>query len=223
MTDIEDIEEVVSEVEDTEDEEDELGEDFDKINKVIDNDEELEYEANSDVEEIDIDDVEQNNLSNKKSKKYKSNSDEEDDSNYDTDDDNNTDNNYDDDGDDEKYLQKLENKDIILENHRETLSVNYNAINELCNILRNGDGQIDDPHHRTIPILSKYEKTKIIGIRAKQLNNGATAFVNVAEHIIDGLIIAQQELREKKVPFIIKRPVANSHFEYWRLHDLEIL
>ena len=34
--------------------------------------------------------------------------------------------------------------------------------------------------------------------------------------------MALEELRQKKIPFIIKRPVAN-HFEYWKLDDLHIL
>ena len=127
------------------------------------------------------------------------------------------------DDEDEDYLQKLKDKDHILENHRETLSVNYNTINELCKIIRNEDGVIDDPRHLTVPILSKYERTKIIGVRAKQLNNGAISFVNVPENIMDGLIIAEQELREKKIPFIVKRPIGNMKFEYWKLQDLEVL
>lgn len=127
------------------------------------------------------------------------------------------------DDEDEDYLQKLKDKDYILENHRETLSINYNTINELCKIIRNQDGVIDDPRHLTVPILSKYERTKIIGVRAKQLNNGAIPFVNVPENIMDGLIIAEQELREKKIPFIIKRPIGNMNFEYWKLQDLEVL
>ena len=31
------------------------------------------------------------------------------------------------------------------------------------------------------------------------------------------------ELQEKKLPFIIKRPISNNKFEYWKLEDLEII
>ena len=41
--------------------------------------------------------------------------------------------------------------------------------------------------------------------------------------IIDGYIIAERELLEKKIPFIIKRPISNNKFEYWKLEDLEIV
>jgi hypothetical protein len=32
-----------------------------------------------------------------------------------------------------------------------------------------------------------------------------------------------KELEEKKMPFIIKRPMPNGGCEYWKLSDLEIL
>ena len=31
------------------------------------------------------------------------------------------------------------------------------------------------------------------------------------------------ELKEKKIPFIIQRPLPNGNAEYWALEDLEIL
>ena len=136
-----------------------------------------------------------------------------------------SDNDEDDDDDDEDddYLQKLENKDFIIENHPEILNINYNAINKLCTVVRDDDNNIIDPQHKTVPILTKYEKTRILGVRSKQLNNGAQPFISVNENIIDGLIIANLELQEKKIPYIIKRPISGNNFEYWKLEDLEII
>ena len=71
--------------------------------------------------------------------------------------------------------------------------------------------------------LTKYEQTRILGMRAKQINNGSDVFVTVSDEIIDGFLIAEQELKEKKIPFIIRRPIPNGGSEYWRLEDLEIL
>ena len=31
------------------------------------------------------------------------------------------------------------------------------------------------------------------------------------------------ELNEKKIPFIIRRPLPNNSSEYWKLQDLEII
>jgi DNA-directed RNA polymerase I, II, and III subunit RPABC2 len=80
-----------------------------------------------------------------------------------------------------------------------------------------------DSNHRTYPFLTNYEKTKIIGLRANQLSKGAAPFINVPEYITDVRDIARLELEQKRLPFIIKRPLPNGKFEYWRLIDLLIL
>ena len=45
----------------------------------------------------------------------------------------------------------------------------------------------------------------------------------VDDNIIDGFVIAKMELDEKKLPFIIRRPMPNGSSEYWKLSDLEII
>ena len=45
----------------------------------------------------------------------------------------------------------------------------------------------------------------------------------IDDNIIDGYLIALKEFEQKKVPFIIKRPLPNGGCEYWKLPDLEIL
>ncbi len=79
---------------------------------------------------------------------------------------------------------------------------------------------IFDKHHKTYPFLTKYEYTRIIGFRANQLSQGAQAFINVPEHVSDVREIARLELAEKRLPFIIKRPLPDGSHEYWRLQDL---
>ena len=107
--------------------------------------------------------------------------------------------------------------------HKEIFNINYNTIEKLCNIKRDENNNIDDPLHRTTAILTKYEKTKILGSRIKQINRGCKPFISISEDIIDGEIIAGLELQAKKIPFIIKRPISNNKFEYWKLEDLEII
>ena len=60
-------------------------------------------------------------------------------------------------------------------------------------------------------------------MRAKQLNNGADPFVKVDRGMIDGYTIALKEMEEKKIPFIIARPLPNGGREYWKLQDLELI
>lgn len=127
---------------------------------------------------------------------------------------------------DENYLQKFGEdiqNDIIEKYHPEMLHHNYEEINNLTNVVRNSDGVIIDPLHKTLPFITRYEKARVIGERAKQLNSGANPMVEVEPSVIDGYLIAVKEFEEKKIPFIIKRPMPNGGCEYWKLSDLEIL
>lgn len=124
-----------------------------------------------------------------------------------------------------KYLQKFDNdtrKQITDEYHRESLQHSYDEIDVMCRIVRTQDGIID-ALHRTPPFLTKYEKTRILGERAKQLGAGAKAFIELTDDMIDEYTIAVLELQQGKLPFIIKRPLPNGGCEYWRLADLEVL
>ena len=128
--------------------------------------------------------------------------------------------------DDENYLQKFDETlktNIIADYHPELKQHNNDEVDVLSNVVRDKNGLIIDPLHRTIPILTKYEKARILGERAKQLNSGATPFVEVEPSIIDGYLIALKEFDEKKIPFIIKRPLPNGGCEYWKLKDLEFI
>ena len=82
-----------------------------------------------------------------------------------------------------------------------------------------------DPNHKTVPFLTLYEKTKLIGFRANQLAKGARPLIDKQQypHVIDVLEIARLELEQRRLPFILKRPLPDGTYEYWRLNDLMIL
>ena len=82
---------------------------------------------------------------------------------------------------------------------------------------------IEDSDHSSYPFLTKYERARVLGLRISQLNEGARPFVRLQHKIIDNHIIAEKELNEKKLPFIVMRPMPNGKKEYWRLEDLEII
>jgi len=84
-------------------------------------------------------------------------------------------------------------------------------------------GEKADEYHRTYPFLTVFERTKIIGLRANQLSKGSVPFIAVPKHITDVRDIARLELDQKRLPFIVKRPLPDGTFEYWRLSDLLIL
>ena len=132
----------------------------------------------------------------------------------------------DDDDSDEEDFEKFDKdiKESLIESyHPELKTLNYEEIEALCVVVRDNHGIIIDPLHKTIPILSRYEKARILGERADQLNSGAEPFIDVDHTMIDGYLIALRELEEKKIPFIVQRPLPNGGCEYWRLKDLEIL
>lgn len=137
-----------------------------------------------------------------------------------------------DDGSDEdddgpnNYLRKFEretHENYIESCHQEMMHLNNAEVAALARVIRNADGVIVDALHKTMPFLTKYEKTRILGQRSKQLNQGAQPMIPVDKKIIDGYLIAQLELQQKALPFIIRRPLPGGKSEYWRLADLEII
>ena len=132
----------------------------------------------------------------------------------------------DDEEEDDDYLQKFDRElrdNYILDQHPESVNHNYDEIYNLAKVQRNKENIIIDDLHKTIPLLTKYEKTRILGQRAKQLNNGAKPLVKLDIPLIDGYLIALKELEEKMIPVIIRRPLPSGASEYWHLKDLEIL
>ena len=81
---------------------------------------------------------------------------------------------------------------------------------------------ISKKEKKTIPYLSKFEKARIIGNRAQQLAYGAQPKINT-ENLLDIYEIATEELKQRKIPFIIRRPIPNGACEYWKVSDLELL
>jgi len=114
-------------------------------------------------------------------------------------------------------------ENIIQQYHPELKTLNYEEINTLCTIVRDIKGNIIDPLHKTLPLLSRYEKARVLGERAEQINSGAQPFIDIETSMIDGYLIAMKELEQKKIPFIIQRPLPNGGCEYWRLIDLEMI
>jgi len=122
-----------------------------------------------------------------------------------------------------KKLEKDTYEDILLSYHPEIKQNNYNEILAMCKITRGGSGIISDMLHRTLPWLTKYERARVLGLRSKQLSNGADAFIEIPSGMISGYKIAVEELSQKRIPFIIRRPIPNGGSEYWKLEDLELL
>lgn len=68
-------------------------------------------------------------------------------------------------------------------------------------------------------VMTKYEKTRIIGARATLLQQGAPPFINV-EGETDLLKIAEKELYAKCLPITVVRTLPNGIIEKWPVQQL---
>lgn len=199
-----DTDEVDSDIDDNDDTDD------DKADDEVDDE-----DAEEEVDEEEADNDENNEKKNKMTTNIPTakfiESEDEDDEEYD-----------DDENEDEYYKFDEETRQTFLEHHHPEAKIhNYEEILLLSKVQRNKEGIIVDDFHQTLPFLTKYERTRVLGQRAKQLDDGANAFISVPENVIDGYQIAEMELEEKKIPFIIRRPLPNGNSEYWKIEDLE--
>ena len=85
---------------------------------------------------------------------------------------------------------------------------------------RRGLGRAVPRHERTTtPYMTKYERARILGTRALQISMNAPVLVQL-EGETDPLEIAGKELREKRVPFIVRRYMPDGSYEDWGLEEL---
>jgi DNA-directed RNA polymerase I, II, and III subunit RPABC2 len=72
----------------------------------------------------------------------------------------------------------------------------------------------------TTRFLTKYEKARIIGARALQISKNAPVMVEIEAGEWDPIKIAEKELIERKIPFIIRRYLPDGSYEDWRVEEL---
>ncbi len=71
----------------------------------------------------------------------------------------------------------------------------------------------------TMPYMTKYEKTRIIGYRAGQISNGSVPMIDTSG-MHDSIEIAYQELIRKCIPVKIKRFLPDGTYEVWDANEL---
>lgn len=86
------------------------------------------------------------------------------------------------------------------------------------NILEN----IEKNPKKTIPFLTKFERARIMGVRLQQLAYGAKPRINT-ENLKSIQEIVEQELIQRKIPFIIRRSLPNGSSEDWKIEEFEIV
>ncbi|GAB7358483.1 hypothetical protein MBLNU230_g2547t1 [Neophaeotheca triangularis] len=71
----------------------------------------------------------------------------------------------------------------------------------------------------TTPYMTKYERARVLGTRALQISMNAPVLVDV-EGETDPLQIAIKELREKKLPLVVRRYLPDGWYEDWTCEEL---
>lgn len=71
----------------------------------------------------------------------------------------------------------------------------------------------------TSPYLTKYERARVLGVRALQISMNAPIMVEL-EGETDPLEIAMKELRQNKIPLIIRRKLPDGSYEDWSVDEL---
>ncbi|TAQ84135.1 hypothetical protein B7494_g7541 [Chlorociboria aeruginascens] len=81
------------------------------------------------------------------------------------------------------------------------------------------DKKIPADQRTTTKYMTKYEKARILGTRALQISMNAPVLVDL-EGETDPLQIAIKELKEKKIPLIVRRYMPDGWYEDWTCEEL---
>ena len=86
---------------------------------------------------------------------------------------------------------------------------------------------VNTSEYRSSPVMTKYEYNQIISLRVTHLANGAIPFVQMPEDMkvtsnMELRRIALMELREGKLPYLVKRTMPNNKIEYWKIKDMDL-
>lgn len=97
--------------------------------------------------------------------------------------------------------------------------ITYNEIKEKYN----------PREYKSKAFMTKYEFSKILGLRMEQLSRNAPTLVDISKYMSTNHVnhetfskIAQEEIKKNLIPFMIGRTLPNGKKEYWKLEDMII-
>ena len=107
-------------------------------------------------------------------------------------------------------------------------------IDKECEIIKNREIITKDLLHKQIeiiskdnqisigpPILTRFEKARIMGARALQLSLGAPVFIEIPKNATTSLEIAMEELKQRVIPIVIKRTLPNGDYQHLPIDQFE--
>ncbi|XP_054257160.1 DNA-directed RNA polymerases I, II, and III subunit RPABC2-like [Macrosteles quadrilineatus] len=83
-------------------------------------------------------------------------------------------------------------------------------------------GGVQKSNRITTKYMTKYERARVLGTRALQIAMCAPVMVEL-EGETDPLQIAMKELKQRKIPIIIRRYLPDNSFEDWGIDELIII
>lgn len=114
-------------------------------------------------------------------------------------------------GEEDNTDREFDIEDVVVSTNKENKLLNISDMEKLLN----------SKDKRTTDKITKYEYTKVIGLRSTQISLGMPPLTDI-EELEDPYLIAIKEYQENKIPFIIQRPLPDGEScEYWRLEDLK--
>jgi len=107
-------------------------------------------------------------------------------------------------------------------------------IDKECEIIRNRQVISKDIEHKPVeitnkdgsivtgpPTLTRFEKARIMGARARQLSLGAPVFIEIPKNATSSLEIAMEELKQRVIPIVIKRTLPNGDYQHLPIDQFE--
>ena len=113
----------------------------------------------------------------------------------------------------EKEIAEIDKECEIIRN-REIIDKDFP--HELVEITNKDDQIVIGP-----PILTRFEKARIMGARALQLSLGAPVFIEIPKNATTSLEIAMEELKQRVIPIVIKRTLPNGDYQNIPLDKFE--
>ena len=80
--------------------------------------------------------------------------------------------------------------------------------------------RVADDERITSAFMTKYEKARVLGTRALQISKNAPLMIVPQPGECDPYKLAERELLERRIPFIIRRYLPDGNYEDWKLTEL---
>ena len=110
---------------------------------------------------------------------------------------------------------ELDENDLELDDATQSFIYEYNPLVHKVNIYYNPEDR------RMSEVMTKFEYTEAVSIRARQIENGGSCFTDVAG-LTDPILMAEKEIADKKCPLDLLRHATDRHIERWHVNEMTI-